>query len=233
MVKSNKKFFYIWRYNHLNPKILKLVGIFYLALFFVVISCGSPKYINDVPYKFTYNESDIKKELGITNAPTVKSNEFDENLTDHQIYLKEKYAIILNVSPKEINNYDFYSYIDEWLNTPYSREKTMSKSGLNMVPFAQALYNMVYKVKLPASSAAEIFTSKQLEKFTGRAFLEEGDIIFFRYSKDLPVSDLAIYLKNGKILMSTRSAGLAIFDFDDEYFQTRYLASGRAIQDEE
>ncbi len=198
-------------------------------VFSLLMSCGTPKYINDVPYKFSYNESEIKKELGISDAP-IKANEYEENLTDRQIYLKEKYAIILNVSLKDINNYDFYDFIDQWLNTPFSREQVMSKNGLNMVPFTQALYNKVYGTKLPASSAAEIFMAEEIEKFTGRAFLEEGDIVFFRYSKDLPVSDIAIYLKNGKILMSTRDSGLAIFDFDDEYFQTRYLAAGRIVQ---
>ncbi len=202
---------------------------FWISLFSfpLLITCGSPKYINDVPYKFKYNEGEIKNQLGITNEPNVKANEYDENLTDHQILLKEKYAIILNISPKEINDYSFYGFIDQWLGTPYTTQKTMSKDGLNMVAFTQALYNQVYKIKLPAVSAAEIFTSPLVEKFTGRSFLEEGDIIFFRYNKDLPVSDLAIYLKNDKILMSTRNSGLAIFDFNDDYFQTRYLAAGR------
>lgn len=201
-----------------------------LALFLALISCGSSKYVEDIPYKFSYNPDQIKKDLGITETVEVEENEMDKLLTDEEIYLKEKYAIILNVSPKEINNYPFYAFIEEWINTPYTSEKNMSKSGLNMVPFVQALYNQVYKVKLPAASAAEIFRAEQLEKFTGRAFLEEGDLIFFRYSKDLPVSDIAIYLKNGKILMTNRSSGLAIFDFDSEYFQTRYLASGRVMQ---
>jgi len=160
----------------------------------------------------------------------VKANEYDANLSDREIYLKEKYAIILNVSPAEVNDYDFYGFIDDWLNTPYSTEKKLDKQGANMVAFTQALYNQVYKVKLPAASAADIFRASQLEKFTGRGFLEEGDLIFFRYSKDLPVSDVAIYLKNDKILMSTQSAGLAIFDFNSDYFQTRYLASGRVMK---
>lgn len=204
----------------------------FLACCALFLACGSPKYISEVPYKFQFDEAAIKKDLGLNDAVVVKANEYDANLTDREIQLKEKYAIILNVTPKEIQNYSFYGFIDEWINTPYTHEKNMSKQGLNMVPFTQALYNQVYKIKLPAASAAEIFTSPLVEKFTGRAFLEEGDLIFFRYNKDLPVSDVAIYLRNDKILMSTRSSGLAIFDFNDSYFQTRYIAAGRVQQEE-
>lgn len=198
----------------------------------LLTTCNSSKYVNDVPYKFSYDESSIKKELGIDGQSSVTAIEYDKNLTDREIYLKEKYAIILNVSPGEVNDYEFYGFVDDWLNTPHTTEKKMDKQGANMVSFTQALYNQVYKVKLPAASAAEIFTAPQLEKFTGRGFLEEGDLIFFRYSKDLPVSDVAIYLKNDKILMSTQNAGLAIFDFNSDYFQTRYLASGRVLKQE-
>lgn len=233
MSNSNKKFNYIWHNNPKNPIALRKFVPIIFASCILLSSCGSPKYISEVPYKFKFDEKAIKHQLGISDAKVVKANEYDENLTDREILLKEKYAIILNVTPKEIDNYSFYGFIDEWLNTPYSSEKSMSKKGLNMVPFTQALYNQVYKVKLPAASAAEIFTSPLIEKFTGRAFLEEGDLIFFRYNKDLPVSDVAIYLKNDKILMSTRGSGLAIFDFNDSYFQTRYLAAGRIQQKEE
>jgi len=70
-----------------------------------------------------------------------------------------------------------------------------------------------------------------LQLFTGRTFLKEGDILFFRYDKFHPISDVGIYLHNDRILACTNN-GLNIYNFNDEYFQLRYVAAGRIKEKE-
>jgi hypothetical protein len=206
-----------------------------LTIVFLLIlsSCGNPKYIDEVPLKLKYDEKKIKNELGIKDGlPSNRlADQYEEGLTDEQIRVKEKYAVLLSVRPDEIKSYDFYEYIDKWIGTPYGN-RSFSKDSLAMVPFAQALYSKAYKKSLPRT-ALGIFKSKDIELFLSRIDLEEGDFIFLRYNKDNPISDVAIYLKNDRILATTKSSGLRIFNFNDDYFQTRYFASGRIKEDED
>lgn len=198
-----------------------------------VVACGIPKYIEEVPLKLKFDEAKIKKTLGIKENQNNQrlADQYEEGLTDEQIRVKEKYAVLLSVRPDEIKRYDFYQYIDKWLGTPYGA-RSFSKDSLAMVPFVQALYSKAYKKSLPRT-ALGIFKSKDIELFLSRVDLEEGDFIFLRYNKDNPISDVAIYLKNDRILATTKSSGLRVFNFNDDYFQTRYFASGRIKEDEE
>ncbi len=161
-------------------------------------------------------------DIALKNEAVVNDN--SENLSDDLLAIKEKYSIVLGVIPTKITNYPLYSYIDEWINTPY-KEKSFSKEGIDCSYFLQSLYSSVYKVTLPKDPAG-MFRSKSLQLFTGRTFLQEGDLVFFRYDKDNPISDVGMYLHNDRILACT-DKGLAIYNFNDEYFQLRYIASGR------
>ena len=195
------------------------------------IGCGSKKYISQVPFKYDYSLEALKKqakmdESGLSNKTVVNDN--SENLSDATLALKEKYSIVLGVIPNKITNYKLYSYIDPWVNTPY-KEKSFSNTGIDCSYFVQSLYSEVYKVTLPKDPAG-MWKSKSIQIFTGRSFLAEGDLIFFRYDKDHPISDVGIYLHNDRILACT-SKGLAIYNFNDEYFQLRYIGAGRINED--
>ena len=202
--------------------------------FFLFYACQN-KYYNEIPYKFKYNEDDIKLKLGITTnyLPILDTldQQYEKNLTDRQIYLKEKYSIILGIKPEELTNYKFYDFIDKWIGTPYAT-KGFTIDSLNIAAFTSALFQLTYKRKIP-STPLGIFNSPEINLFTGRNFLKEGDILFFRYQKDIPVGDIGIYLRNNRILVSTRSKGLIISDFNLDYFQLRYVSAGRLIIDKE
>jgi len=200
-------------------------SVLIILIICIIVSCNSNKYIKEVPFKFTYDKKEIEKQLSI-NQKKALPFKYEEELTDDQIYIKEKYSIILSINPKELKNYAFYAGIDEKLNP-----KNGIKDSIDMATFAQVLYNKAFKKAIP-NTPLEIFKSPKIEKFTGREFLNEGDIIFLRYSKDIAVGGIAIYLRNGKILYSTKEAGLNIFNFNDDYFQIRYFASGRVLKEE-
>lgn len=205
--------------------------ILYILLFLTLLGCGSENYIAQVPFKYNYSIDLLKKQnkmddISLGNQAVVNDN--SENLNDETLAIKEKYSIVLGVMPTKITNYKLYSYIDQWIDTPY-KEKSFSKDGIDCSYFIQSLFSSVFKVTLPKDPAG-MFRSKSLQLFTGRTFLEEGDLVFFRYDKDHPISDVGMYLHNDRILACT-DKGLAIYNFNDEYFQLRYIASGRINKD--
>lgn len=192
-----------------------------------MVSCGSRTYIKEIPYNFSSNSYE-NSSSGIKKSVDVQYTNFDDNiekLSDEELRIKEKYSIIMEVMPKEVTNYNLYSYIDRWIGTPYKKQSLEEKTGVDCSYFVQSLYSDVYGETFQKTSDG-IFRSKSIQLFTGRNFLKEGDILFFRYDKMHPISDVGIYLHNDRILACT-SAGLNIYDFNDEYFQLRYVAAGR------
>lgn len=192
-----------------------------------IISCGGEKYILDVPYQYPspeFSESSREyKKSSDSRYSNVKDN--PQRLSDDILKIKEKYSIILEVMPEEIRNYQLYSFVDEWLGTPYRKQSFEKQKAVDGSYFVQALFSDVYGQTFPKTPDG-IFRSRELQLFTGRTFLKEGDIIFFRYDKYHPISDVAVYLHNDRILACT-SNGLNIYDFNDAYFQLRYVAAGR------
>lgn len=208
--------------------IMRLIKIIYIFLAYSVFySCVGKKYIKEIPYKYSLSEYLKDKGQEKKNLDSVYSTIDDnsEGLSDDVLKIKEKYSIILGVMPKEIKDYKLYSYIDEWLGTPYKKQTLEKNVGVDGSYFVQALYSDVFDKTL-SKTPDGIFRSKEIQLFTGRTFLQEGDILFFRYDKTHPISDVGIYLRNDRIVACT-SKGLNIYNFNDEYFQLRYIAAGR------
>ncbi|MCW3162380.1 C40 family peptidase [Chryseobacterium oryctis] len=195
-------------------------------LYLFTLSCNSKKYITDIPYNYSSDKLNNTQNAqeGMGDGYTVVDDN-KEGLSDEDLRIKEKYSIILKVMPKEVQNYKLYSYIDKWLGTPYKSQKLEENVGVDCSYFVQALYSDVFNITFPKTSDG-IFRSKSIQLFTGRTFLKEGDILFFRYDKFHPISDVGIYLHNDRILACTAN-GLNIYNFNDEYFQLRYVAAGR------
>ncbi len=193
----------------------------------MVYSCNSKKYITEIPYQYSSddfsNSKDQEKEESTSQYSIVDDN--SQGLSDDILRIKEKYSIIMEVMPKEIRDYKLYSYVDEWIGTPYRKQMLEKQEGVEGSYFVQALFSDVYGVTFPKTPDG-IFRSKSLQLFTGRTFLKEGDVLFFRYDKFNPISDVGIYLRNDRILACTNN-GLNIYNFNDEYFQLRFVAAGR------
>ena len=210
---------------------MKFNKLFYIVIPFIfcviVFSCAGKKYIREIPYNYssdTFSQTvQNQKENSDLNYSLIDDN--PDGLSDDILKIKEKYSIILVVMPKEIRDYKLYSYLDEWIGTPYKKQMLEKQVGVEASYFVQALYSDIYKETFPKTPDG-IFRSKSIQLFTGRTFLKEGDIVFFRYDKFRPISDVGIYLHNDRILACT-AQGLNIYDFNDEYFQLRYVAAGR------
>ena len=212
---------------------MKFNKLFYIVVHFIfciiVFSCGSKKYIKEIPYQYSSDEfANAKNQEKVETYSVVDDN--PQGLNDDTLRIKEKYSIIMEVMPKEIRDYKLYSYLDEWIGTPYKKQMLEKQVGVEASYFVQALYSDIYKETFPKTPDG-IFRSKSLQLFTGRTFLKEGDILFFRYDKFHPISDVGIYLHNDRILACTNK-GLNIYNFNDEYFQLRYVAAGRIKEKE-
>ena len=210
----------------MNPhrQFYKFTALLFLLILF---SCNTQKYIQEIPYNFSSEQYFNTAHALKSDIDTQYSNLNDnfEKLTDEELRIKEKYSIIMEVMPKEISNYKLYSYIDQWIGTPYKKQSFEEKIGVDCSYFVQSLYSDVYGETFQKTPDG-IFRSKALQLFTGRSFLKEGDILFFRYDKAHPISDVGMYLHNDRILACTEK-GLNIYDFNDKYFQLRYVAAGR------
>jgi hypothetical protein len=190
------------------------------------VSCGSGRYIEELPYlhsseQYTKELDGIKKRTDSTFA----IEEFDDRkLNDEEMSIRERYSIIMRIMPKKVINYKLYSFIDQWIGSS-AKQMSNQKNGTDCAQFASLLFNEVYHETI-SPIPEKVFRSKDIELFTGRNFLQEGDILFFRYDKGHPISDEGIYLQNNKIVACT-AGGLNIYDFNDQYFQLRYIAAGR------
>ena len=215
---------------------MKFNKLFYIVVHLIfcvtVFSCGSKKYIKEIPYQYSSDEfANIKNQEKVeTSSGYSVVDDNPQGLNDDTLRIKEKYSIIMEVMPKEIRDYKLYSYLDEWIGTPYKKQMLEKQVGVEASYFVQALYSDIYKETFPKTPDG-IFRSKSLQLFTGRTFLKEGDILFFRYDKFHPISDVGIYLHNDRILACTNK-GLNIYNFNDEYFQLRYVAAGRIKEKE-
>ncbi|MDR3025128.1 NlpC/P60 family protein [Chryseobacterium sp.] len=206
----------------------KLFYIVISSIFCIVaFSCSSKKYIKEIPYNYSSDEFSqiVQKDKERSDFKYSVVDDNPQGLSDDVLKVKEKYSIILEVMPKEIRDYKLYSYIDEWIGTPYRKQMLEKQVGADASYFVQALFSDVYGETF-SKTPDGIFRSKSIQLFTGRAFLKEGDILFFRYDKFHPISDVGIYLHNDRILACT-AKGLQIYNFNDEYFQLRYVAAGR------
>ncbi|MTI31964.1 C40 family peptidase, partial [Xanthovirga aplysinae] len=139
--------------------------------------------------------------------------------------IQMKYAEILGLHPEDLKNEKLYFFIETWLGVPY-KYGGIDKSGIDCSALVQTLFYEVYDREIPRTSL-EMFQSELFDRFTGKKYLREGDLVFFRMSPDDVVSHVGIYLQNGKFLNAATSTGVEIADLNSIYYITRYYSSGR------
>ncbi|MEL0644962.1 NlpC/P60 family protein [Olleya sp. Ti.3.14] len=150
-----------------------------------------------------------------------------------------KYAKILDVPVEQLTNKALYQFIDEWEGTPYLLGGE-TKDGIDCSSFTQLL-NVKAFDRYIERTAEKQYESKNTDKFTGKEYLKEGDLIFFvglgTDSDDIAptISHVGVYLHNNKFVHATSSSrtegksGVKISDLTDKYWKIRYYESGRRI----
>ena len=144
-----------------------------------------------------------------------------DNVTIESINsLRFKYAILLNLPVESSLNLRMIEFIDEWYGTPYRYGGT-SKKGVDCSAFVNFFISAVYGLEIPRNSKEQYSASKKIKKRQ----LEEGDLIFFNTRGG--ISHVGVYLGNNKFAHASTSSGVMISDLEDDYFASRYVASGR------
>lgn len=143
--------------------------------------------------------------------------------------LKNKYAQMIGVQPTEIHNLRLYRFIDEWLGTKYLWGGT-TKKGIDCSAFVQRLYAYVYDIDIPRTSIEQFYTN-DVETFSEKKFLDEGDLVFFKTIDGNVVTHVGFYLGNNKFVNASSHGGVSIGSLKDRYWKSRYVVSGR-IKDE-
>lgn len=103
----------------------------------------------------------------------------------------KRYAQRLEVPVDSLRKPALYQFINRWL-APGAADTTL----LNDAQFARKLYREVYQYRLTETVVSQ-FSSPDTYLFKGRAYLQEGDLIFFRRPNQEQASYVGVYLKNG------------------------------------
>jgi hypothetical protein len=134
--------------------------------------------------------------------------------------IKERYAYLLNVKEKELDNEKLYRFIDNWIGVPH-RSGGMDKKGVDCSGFTFLLEKEVYNKDLPRT--ARTMADKVKRKY--EQDLEEGDLVFFDFDGQ-KFSHVGVYLHNNKFVHASTSKGVIISDLKDPWYYKYFTRAG-------
>lgn len=138
--------------------------------------------------------------------------------------VKERYAALLNVKEKDLDNEKLYRFIDSWIGVPHL-SGGMDKKGVDCSGFTSILEKEIFSRAVPrtAKSMAEIVK----RKYEGD--LKEGDLVFFDFQGQ-KFSHVGVYLHNNKFVHASTSKGVIISDLKDPWYY-KYFSRAGSIKD--
>lgn len=138
--------------------------------------------------------------------------------------LTERYASLLDVKEKELDNEKLYRFIDSWMGVPH-RSGGMDKKGVDCSGFTTILEKEIYNRAVPrtAKSMAESVKRKYEDD------LKEGDLVFFDFQGQ-KFSHVGVYLHNNKFVHASTSKGVIISDLKDPWYY-KYFSRAGSIKD--
>lgn len=187
---------------------LKIQFFIIVVLLLFISACSGNKKIAK-----SHNSTSTKKESLIDNK---------NKLTLKDKALKEKYAQLLGVDEKNIENLKLYYFIDDWMGVPY-KYGGKDKNGIDCSGFTGLLYKEVYNKNISGPTSTLI----ELTNIIPESELKEGDMVFFQIEKKGKVSHVGVYLQNNKFVHATTKKGVMINDLSETYYKQHYFKSGR------
>ncbi len=197
-------------------------------------SSKDPKFITGVyidPHRSgaeanTINRSGKTAKHGKQVIPPVVANNKSKpkqpvnKITDPKLIIK-KYALLLGVKPKDLDNLMLYKFIENWFGATYRFGGT-EKSGIDCSAFAQKLYADVYGIDLVRTATEQFSSCKRIT--TKKAI--EGDLVFFSIESNR-ITHVGIYLANYFFVHASASGGVMISSLNEDYWGRYYAGIGR------
>ena len=136
--------------------------------------------------------------------------------------VRKKYAEMIGVKPKDINNFTLYQFIDRWYGTNYHLGGC-SRAGIDCSGFAQKLYGEVYGVDLLRTAMEQANNCKRIKHAKDA---EEGDLVFF-HVHSRRITHVGIYLGNDYFVHASTSGGVMISNLTEDYWHKYFAGMGR------
>lgn len=137
----------------------------------------------------------------------------------------KRYAQRLEVPVDSLRKPALYQFVDRWL-APSAADSTV----VDNAEFARKLYDEVYQHSLTETVASQ-FSSPDTYLFKGRAYLQEGDLVFFRQPHQEQASYVGVYLNNGyfvhAIAPDQEKGRVQISTLTEEPWKVLFVAAGR------
>jgi len=118
--------------------------------------------------------------------------------------IAEKYAQIMDVDKNDIVNGRLYTFIEDWMGTPY-KFGGGDKNGVDCSGLVQMLEQQVYGINIPRMTSQQVTVIKR--KYEDE--LKEGDLVFFDFDGK-QFSHVGVYLQNGYVVHASSTRGVMI-----------------------
>jgi hypothetical protein len=193
----------------------------------LLVACGPAKNISQLQSSDILVPKPIPPAADTTSITETNTAQpsIDSSWIKYNAAIQVRYAGYLKIEPQQIQNIRLYSFIDQWMATPYKWGGT-DAAGIDCSAFIQRVLAEVYSIQIPRTSVQQFFND-WIEKFGSTEYLSEGDLVFFRTDNEKLISHVGMYLKNRMFVNSSSSKGVSIACLDDPYWKKCYVAAGR------
>ena len=144
---------------------------------------------------------------------------------DYRALVRAADRLGLDIGPRD--NHALYLEAARWIGTPY-RNGGQSLRGTDCSGFVRQVYQKVYGIELPRSTAQQVQEGKRVS----RRKLREGDLVFFhngaRRKRKRRVNHVGIYLKDDRFIHASTSRGVMVSRLSEAYWDEHWLRGGRA-----
>jgi lipoprotein Spr len=151
-----------------------------------------------------------------------KENKESKESTASKNKLQAKYAEQLGVSKNEILNIELYTFVDEWIGTPY-KYGGKSKEGIDCSDFTVILCKTVYNKNIDVPASKIYSQCKPIDI----SEIKEGDLVFFTIDGGDRISHVGVYLQNNKFIHASTKKGVIINDLNEAYYKKYFYKAAR------
>lgn len=139
---------------------------------------------------------------------------------DYRALVRAADRLEMDIGPRD--NPTLYLEVASWVGTPY-RSGGQSRRGTDCSGFVRQVYQKVYGIDLPRSTAEQVDKGKRVRRHK----LREGDLVFFHGRRKRRANHVGIYLKDGRFIHASTSRGVIVSRLDEDYWDKHWLRGRR------